>query len=106
VAEQSGATAPSEPAAATGAEPVGYAAAADELEAILAELEDPTIDVDRLAERVRRAAELIAYCRQRITAARAEVTSAVARLSAVAPPADDGPAGDADSLFATDDQPG
>ncbi|MBA2625833.1 MAG: exodeoxyribonuclease VII small subunit [Acidimicrobiia bacterium] len=57
-----------------------YAAAVDELEAILAELEDDRLDVDRLAERVARAAELIRLCRDRITGTRIEVERIVADL--------------------------
>ena len=57
-----------------------YAAAVDELEAILAELEDDRLDVDQLAERVARAAELIRLCRERIRATRLEVERIVADL--------------------------
>ena len=57
-----------------------YAAAVDELEAILAELEDDRLDVDQLAERVARAAELIRLCRERIRATRLEVERIVAEL--------------------------
>ena len=57
-----------------------YAAAIGELEAILAELEDDALDVDRLAERVARAAELIRLCRDRITGTRLEVEKIVAEL--------------------------
>lgn len=52
---------------------LGYADAVNELELILAELEDDDIDVDRLTTRVRRAAALIALCRQRILDARVEI---------------------------------
>lgn len=51
----------------------GYAAALAELDDILAELEDPDLDVDRLGGQVRRAAQLIAFCKQRIVGARLEV---------------------------------
>ena len=57
-----------------------YAAAVDELEAILAELEDDRLDVDQLAERVARAAELIRLCRERIRRTRLEVERIVADL--------------------------
>ena len=57
-----------------------YARAVDELEAILAELEDDNLDVDHLAERVARAAALIRLCRSRITATRLEVERIVADL--------------------------
>jgi hypothetical protein len=38
------------------------------------------VDVDRLAERVRRAADLIELCRGRLTDARVEITRIVADL--------------------------
>lgn len=65
-----------------GAVPDGYRAAMDELDAILAEVEDDEVDVDVLAARVARAAELIEWCRERIVAARAAVDDAADRLSA------------------------
>jgi exodeoxyribonuclease VII small subunit len=57
-----------------------YAAAVDELEGILAELEGDRLDVDQLAERVARAAELIRLCRERIRATKLEVEQIVADL--------------------------
>lgn len=57
---------------------LGYAEALAELETILDELEDDTLDVDLLATRVARAAELIARCRDRIDGARLEVERIVA----------------------------
>ena len=67
-------------------EDVGYAAALAELESILAEIEDDAVDVDVLAERVKRAAELLRVCRDRITAAREEVGQIVADLAPDADP--------------------
>ena len=67
------------------AEP-SYTAAVTELEAILAELEDDTLDVDRLAERVARAADLIRLCRDRISGTRVEVERIVADLERPADP--------------------
>jgi exodeoxyribonuclease VII small subunit len=69
----------------------GYADAVAELETILAELEDDTVDVDVLGARVARAAELIELCRGRIEKARMEVTRIVAAMEA----GDDGPPGGA-----------
>ncbi len=57
-----------------------YSAAIEELEAIVAELEDDRLDVDRLAERVARAAELVKLCRDRIAGTRLEVERIVADL--------------------------
>jgi exodeoxyribonuclease VII small subunit len=61
-------------------EEIGYAAAVAELEGILDELEDETVDVDVLARRVRRAAVLIRVCRGRIAQARMEVEQIVGEL--------------------------
>jgi exodeoxyribonuclease VII small subunit len=58
----------------------GYAAALDELDQILRELEGTDVDVDRLAERVARATELIAVCRQRIGAAKLRIDQVIADL--------------------------
>ena len=58
----------------------GYAEALAELEAILAELERSDVDVDVLAERVKRAVELIGFCRARIGNARVQIEQVVADL--------------------------
>jgi exodeoxyribonuclease VII small subunit len=63
-------------------EPLGYAAALDELDGILRELESTDVDVDRLAERVARASTLIATCRDRISAARLRIDDVIATLEA------------------------
>lgn len=60
----------------------GYAEALAELEAILAELERSDVDVDVLAERVKRAVELIGFCRARIGNARMQIEQVVADLGA------------------------
>lgn len=60
----------------------GYAAAMAELETILDELEGDQLDVDVLAERVRRASVLIKACRTRITRAQADVEGIVSDLEA------------------------
>ncbi|CAN5659432.1 hypothetical protein BH10ACT2_BH10ACT2_03340 [soil metagenome] len=69
-------TTPAQPVAA------GYAEALAELEAILAELERADVDVDVLAERVKRAVELIGFCRARIGNARLQIEQVVADLGA------------------------
>ena len=61
-------------------EPTGYSDAVTELESILREIEDVDVDVDVLADRVRRAATLIEWCRGRILAAREAVEDATADL--------------------------
>ncbi len=59
---------------------IGYAAALDELESILSELEASDVDVDVLAERVARASELIRVCRDRIGHATLQIEKVVAGL--------------------------
>ena len=58
----------------------GYAAALDELQTILGELEGDSVDVDVLAAKVERAAELLRFCRERINAAQLQVEAIVAEL--------------------------
>ena len=58
----------------------GYAEAMAELEEILEELEGDDLDVDVLADRVRRASQLIASCRTRIARAQSDVESIVSDL--------------------------
>lgn len=52
---------------------IGYEDAVTELEEILEALSDEDINVDELAERVKRATELVKVCRDRIATARLEV---------------------------------
>ena len=61
---------------------IGYAAALQELEKILGELEKPDVDVDVLASKVERASELIRLCRERISNARLQIENAVDGLDA------------------------
>lgn len=61
-------------------EELGYAEAMAELEEILDELEGDDLDVDVLAERVRRASELLSTCRTRIARAQADVDRIVTDL--------------------------
>ncbi|HMJ79378.1 MAG TPA: exodeoxyribonuclease VII small subunit [Iamia sp.] len=63
-----------------GPDPVGYAEAMAELEAILAEIEDEAVDVDVLARKVARAAHLVRWCRGRIDGARVDVERIIADL--------------------------
>lgn len=58
--------------------PTSYTEAVEELEAILAAIEDENVDVDELADHVTRAAALIEFCRDRILAARDAVEAATA----------------------------
>jgi exodeoxyribonuclease VII small subunit len=76
---------------------LGYAEAMAELDGILDELEGDHLDVDALAERVRRASELIKLCRARITRAQEDVDRIVSdleeferQLGATPPPSGEG----------------
>lgn len=61
---------------------IGYAEALAELEAILAHLDRPDVDVDDLADKVQRAAVLIRLCRERIASARFHIEQVVTDLEA------------------------
>jgi exodeoxyribonuclease VII small subunit len=60
----------------------GYAEALSELESILDELENDDVDVDVLAEHVKRASELIELCRDRIGKAKLRIEEVVAQIDA------------------------
>jgi exodeoxyribonuclease VII small subunit len=63
-----------------GIESLGYADAVAELEDILDGLESETVDVDVLADRVKRAAALIKHCRSKIGDARLHVEQVVGEI--------------------------
>lgn len=44
-----------------------YAQAMQELECIVAQLEDNSLDIDQLSSKVSRAQQLISFCRERLT---------------------------------------
>ncbi len=54
-------------------EELNYSTAMDELSAIAEAMENETISVDDLSEKVKRAQELIAYCQARLKSAEADV---------------------------------
>ena len=62
------------------AEAPGFRQAMEELEAILERIEGDEIDIDRLAEELRRAAYLLEVCRGKIRKAEVEVTQIVQSL--------------------------
>ena len=64
-------------------EALDYSSAVAELDEILAELEDEALNVDILADRVKRASELITFCRARITSAKTQVEQIVVDLEQV-----------------------
>lgn len=59
--------------------------AMDELEGILERIEGEEIDIDRLAEELRRAAQLLDLCRGKIRKAEVEVTQIVQSLEEETP---------------------
>lgn len=70
-----------------GTKPDGYKQAIEELESIIAELENDELDVDSLAERVRRASELLVFCRTRIFETRLEIDRVISELDVPEEPA-------------------
>ena len=62
---------------------LSYAQATAELDAIIAELDQGQVDVDRLAERFQRATELVEELDRRIRTTRRQVESLAPRLDAV-----------------------
>lgn len=85
-----------------------YSRAMEELEAIIEEIESESIDVDSLAEKVKRASYLIGLCRGKLKDTEGEVKKVLDSLED-APDIEDededegedeeGPEGEADSLF-------
>lgn len=67
-------------AAAPAADTPSFRAAMDELEGILERIEGEEVDIDRLAEELRRAAVLLELCRGKIRKAEVEVTQIVQSL--------------------------
>ncbi len=59
---------------------VKFGEAMEELEAILRRIEEEEIDVDSLAEELKRATELLELCRGKIKKAEVEVTQIVQNL--------------------------
>ncbi len=76
-----------EPEAPSRAESPAFGEALEELEGILRRVEGEEIDVDSLAEELRRAAELLEVCRAKIRRAEVEVTQIVQSLEEPEPEA-------------------
>jgi exodeoxyribonuclease VII small subunit len=68
-----------------GSQPEGYAAAMEELDTIVRQLDADRADVDQLVHQVARAGELIRFCRSRITDARVRIDEVVAQLDEPSP---------------------
>ena len=62
-------------------EQIFYNEVLDELKAILEDIRDQNIDVDKLATKVKRARELINICEQRIKKAKMEVEEVIKNSS-------------------------
>jgi exodeoxyribonuclease VII small subunit len=58
----------------------GFTEAIRELEAVLARIEDDSLDIDRLAVELERAAKLLEICRGKIRKAELEVAEVVQKL--------------------------
>ena len=71
---------PQPPQAASEKDTPSFRAAMDELEGILERIEGEEVDIDRLAEELRRAAWLLELCRGKIRKAEVEVTQIVQSL--------------------------
>ncbi len=65
-------------------EEFGYEEAMADLDRILAELEGEGGDLDKLAERVKRASQLVQHCREKIQAAEMEVEKVLKEMPAAA----------------------
>jgi len=74
----------SEPTQTPPAAEPSFRDAMDELEGILERIEGEEIDIDRLAEELRRAAQLLDLCRGKIRKAEVEVTQIVQSLEQAA----------------------
>ncbi len=60
-----------------------YLEAMQELENILAQMEENTLEIDSLADRVKRASELIAFCKEQLRTTEQEVDKVVEGLSEI-----------------------
>lgn len=61
-----------------------YSEAIVELETITEEMENSEIDVDKLAQKAKRAAELIKFCKAQLSQAEVEVNSVLAEMKSEA----------------------
>jgi exodeoxyribonuclease VII small subunit len=57
-----------------------YESAYNELKAIAAEIENESVPVDILAEKVKRASVLIAFCQKKLRATETEVTNIIKQM--------------------------
>ncbi|WP_234110691.1 MULTISPECIES: exodeoxyribonuclease VII small subunit [Chryseobacterium] len=59
---------------------IKYTAAFEELQQIVKEIEDGSISVDQLSEKVKRAAELIKICKKKLTTTEEDVNKILKEL--------------------------
>jgi exodeoxyribonuclease VII small subunit len=59
---------------------ISYTEAIQELEAIVAEIEEGEITIDTLSEKVKRASELIKICKEKLTATEEDVSKILGDL--------------------------
>jgi exodeoxyribonuclease VII small subunit len=76
-----------------------FGEARQELEGILREIEENEVDVDDLADRVKRAAELIRICREKLERTKMEVEKVVADLDQAGEEDDSEPKAEKDAPF-------
>lgn len=59
---------------------LNYQSALEELEKISREIEDQTISIDDLAEKVKKASELIAFCQEKLRNTDTEVNKIISQM--------------------------
>ena len=72
----------------TAGQELTFGQALEELEGILRRIEDEEIDVDQLAQQLKRGAELLELCRGKIRKTEVEVSQIVERMKETEPPAE------------------
>lgn len=71
------------------AEKILYTQAFEELQQIVAEIENGEITVDQLSEKVKRAAQLISICKQKLSATEEDVNKILKELEGAIPAEDE-----------------
>lgn len=61
---------------------LSYSQGITELESIVAAMQQPDCDIDRLAEFTTRALQLMQHCRAKLTATETRITTALSQISA------------------------
>ncbi len=58
-----------------------YQAAVEELESILEQMEDNSLEIDRLSAQVKRASELITFCKNKLKSTEDDVQSIIDQMN-------------------------